>query len=79
MSFIPVLQYGFGIAFFGFIYWIMDAVVEEFIQTGLAVSGNAYNLMWYVWAGILIVYLIFGGWWVVRKYNEDQYLRGGMF
>ena len=78
MSFIPVLQYGIGIGFFGFIYWILDAVMDEFVSLGIHESGNTYTLLMYMWTGVLIIYLIFGGWWVIRKYNENQYMQGGM-
>lgn len=77
MSFIPVMQYLAGIAVFGFFYWLFDGMLDMFKDTELAVSSNAYNLLLYLWVGILIIYLIFGGFWVVRKYNEREYM-GGM-
>ena len=76
MSFIPVIQYLAGLVVFGAVYWIMDGILTEIKGTGLAVAGDAYNLLLYLWVGIIIIYLIFGGWWVVRKYNERQYMGG---
>jgi len=78
MSFVPVLQYSIGIAMFGFMYWLMDGVLDEFIAAGVHVTGLTYDLLMYMWVGMLLIYLIFGGWWVVRKYNEQQYMQGGL-
>jgi len=57
-------------------YWLFDGIMDDFIALGISETGNVYNLLFYFWTGILIVYLIFGGWWVIRKYNEQQYMGG---
>lgn len=77
MSFIPVLQYGVGLAVFGFTYWILDGIMDTLIAIAIHETGNAFNLLMYIWTGALIIYIIFGGWWLIRKYNEEQYTRGG--
>ena len=77
MSFIPVLQNGVGLAIFGFVYWILDGIIDDLIAINIHVTGNAFNLLMYIWTGALIIYIIFGGWWLIRKYNEEQYARGG--
>jgi len=79
MSFLPVIEYLGGLAVFGLVYWIMDDILREILGTGypLMVTGNVYDLFMYLWMGIIAIYLIFGGWWLVRKYNEEQYQRGG--
>ena len=75
MSFIPVLEYLAGIAVFGFTYWLMDNILTEIAQSGITLrTGNTYDLLFYLWVGILFIYLIFGGWWLVRKYNEKEYV-----
>jgi len=71
MSFIPVMSYIAGIAVFGFLYWILDGI-REAVQV-YSSTGGVYDLMSYLWAGSLVVYLIFGGWYVVRLYNEQNY------
>ena len=78
MSFLPVMEYLGGIAVFGFVYWIMDDILRDIINTGypLVTSGNVYDLFLYLWMAILVIYLVFGGWWLVRKYNERQYQGG---
>ena len=30
------------------------------------------DLLFYVWAGIVIVYLVFGGIWLVRNFESDE-------
>lgn len=76
MSFVPVLEYLAGIAAFGFIYWIMDGVLGALRSSGVSATGDVYNLMFYMWAAILLIYLLFGGWWLVRKYDERKYPGG---
>ena len=77
MSFIPVFTYTIGIAVFGFVYWLLDGIMDSFRATGIHETGTIFDLLLYLWAGILIVYLVFGGWWVIRKYNEEEYMYGG--
>ena len=76
MSFIPVLEYLAGITVFGFFYWIMDGVLDALKGSGVSATGDTYNLLFYMWVGILVVYLLFGGWWLIRKYDEQQYPGG---
>jgi len=71
MSALPVIEYLGGLCFFGLIYWLLDGIRVE-IQT-VSETGNVYDLAIWVWAGIVILYLIFGGIWVVRKYTEFEY------
>jgi len=78
MSFVPVFQYLAGLGVFGIAYWFLNGLLTEFINTGVSETGNTYNLFSYFWIGIIFIYLIFGGWWLVRKYNEQQY-RGGIY
>jgi len=76
MSFIPILQYGIGIAVFGFIYYILDGITDEFLSANVHRIGMTFDLLFYMWAGALLVYLIFGGWWAIRRYAEkyDKYI-----
>ena len=67
------MMYLIGIGVFGFVYWLLDGVITLFIEAGIHQTGNAYDFILYVWVGSLIIYLIFGGIWVVRKYNEREY------
>ena len=78
MSFIPVLQYGIGIGVFGFVYWLLDNIQTEFIIANVHETGNIWSLLVYIWTASLLIYLLFGGIWVVRKYNEREYSGGLM-
>ena len=74
MSAIPVVAYVAGIFTFGFIRWLLQGMFEIFGT--YSETGSVYDLILYFWAGALIVYLIFGGWYVIRLYNEQHYYRG---
>ena len=77
MSFLPVIEYLAGLTAFGFFYWIMNGVLDELRATGIQETGDVYTLLvHYLWVAILIIYLLFGGWWLVRKYDEHEYMGG---
>ena len=71
-------MYGIGAGVLGFIGWILGGVKDIIIDEGIHTTGNLFDLMQYIWTAMFIIYLVFGGWWMVRKYNEDQYMTGGM-
>lgn len=73
MSFVPVFVYMVGIATFGFFYWLLDGLLTTMIDTGVGKTGLILDLLLYTWTGAIIIYLIFGGYWVIRKYNEKEY------
>ena len=62
-----------GMAVFGFLYYLVDGMLDSIIASGVGESGSILDLLIYFWAGAIIIYLIFGGWWMIRKYNENQY------
>jgi len=67
MSFIPVLQYGVGLGIFGFIYWLLDGIMDDFVAVGIHETGSIYTFLTFVWAAVVVIYLIFGGWWVIKQ------------
>jgi len=69
MGFIHVLEYIMGLAVFGFTFWLLDGIKVE-IQIGTGVTGDVFDFMTYVWFGSIIIYLLFGGIWLVRSYAE---------
>ena len=73
MSAIPVLQYVVGLGIFGFTYWLLDGILETVILAGVHKTGSIFDYLLYFWTGCIVLYIIFGGWWVVRKYNEAEY------
>jgi len=74
LSFLPVAEYLGGLAFFGFCYWLLDGIQEEFHS--VSQTGDVYDLALFVWIGIVFLYIIFGGIWLVRKYSHERE-RGG--
>ena len=72
MSFIPVLSYILGLGVFGFMYWLLDGILNIFIDVGIHETGTVYTLMILVWGGVLFVYIIFRGLWLLKTYNENE-------
>jgi len=71
-------MYFIGLAVFGFIYWLLDGILDIFIGTGVAdtTTFSCYDLLIYVWAGIVVVYLLFGGIWLVRSFQKGVSIGG---
>jgi hypothetical protein len=71
-NFSNVVMYLVGLAVFGFIYWLLDGIVKIMIGTNVAdtTTFTSYDLIVYVWAGIVVVYLVFGGIWLVRSFQK---------
>ena len=76
MSFIPALEYVVGLGVFSFVYWLMDGIRDDLVGVGVHETGAVFSLLTYIWVGTLVVYVVFGGWWVIRKYNESEYQGG---
>jgi len=77
VSFIPVLEYSLGLGIFGLVAWLLNGILEEFEAIGVHVTGTTYNILHMLYTACLLVYIVFGGWWLIRKYNEQEY-SGGM-
>lgn len=77
-SFIPVVLYFIGLILFGFLTWLLDGILGMFRALGLqnTTDFGAYDILIYIWYGVVVVYIIFGGIWLVRTYNERQYQEG---
>ena len=76
MSMIPIIQYTGGLAIFGLTYWLLDNILLPFIQIGT--TGTVTDTLHMLWTASLIIYLIGGGYWIIRQYNEQQY-NGGLY
>lgn len=72
-----MVQYGIGLGVFGFIYWLLDGIMDDFVAAGIHETGSTYTLLMFIWTAAIVIYVIFGGWWVIRKYNEEEYVRRG--
>ena len=76
MSFTNVILYLIGLVVFGFVYWLLDGITDIIVAANIANTTDftSYDLILYVWAGIVVVYLIFGGIWMIRSFQ-----RGSMY
>lgn len=77
-SFIPVVLYIVGITVFGFLTWLFDGILGQFRALGIhnTTDLGAYDILIFIWYGIVVIYLIMGGIWLIRTYNERQYQEG---
>lgn len=76
MSFIPVVEYLAGIFVFGFFKLLFNDIIDAFKV--VSETGTTYELGLYIWAGITIVYLIGGAFWLWKKYDTTN-IQGGLF
>ena len=77
-SFIPVVLYILGLILFGFLTWLLDGILSIFKGLNIANTTDfgSYDILIYIWYAVVVVYLIFGGIWLLRTYNERQYQEG---
>jgi len=75
-----VLLYLIGLVLFGFMYWLMNGILDIGKATGLAdtTTYTVYPLLLLLWSAIIVIYVIFGGIWLIRSYNEFNQYYGGM-
>jgi hypothetical protein len=73
-SVIPVLMYLIGLMVFGFVYWLLGGILSIFRGMNIedTTTYQAGPLLWYIFYGIVVVYLLLGGIWLIRTYNEKQ-------
>ena len=76
-TFIPVMQFFIGLGVFGFMYWLLNGILNIIIDESIHETGTIWDFMTYIWAGLVVIYLLFGGIWMIRKYNEEEYTGGG--
>ena len=80
MSFSNVILYFIGLTVFGFLYWLLGGITDAFIALNIhnTTDFTSYELLLYIWSGIVIVYLIFGGIWLIRSFQKGSALTGGV-
>jgi len=62
------LDYIFGLGVFSFLYWLLNGILVEFRD--VSETGDVYNLASWLWYGSLVLYLVFGAFWLPRKVKE---------
>jgi hypothetical protein len=73
-SAVYVFEYLFGLFIFGLVYWIMDAILRGIAP--ISVQDNTYLLAMMLWAGILLVYLVFGIYYLIIRIKTWNFFRG---
>ena len=66
-------DYLFGLGLFGFIYWILNGI-KSVMQTTASLDSTTlpvYDLANLLWTGALVIYLIFGAFWLPKKIQEE--------
>lgn len=71
------MDYIAGLGIVGFIWAVMHEVVSG-VDAGITNSGDVYTLAMGIWDVILILYLLFGAFWLFRVVKEWQFERGGV-
>ena len=74
-----IFLYIIGIIVFGIIAWLLNGMMDMFIAANIAdtTTFNCWALLRYVWAGLPIVYILFGGIWLIRSFQSREYVEGG--
>jgi hypothetical protein len=70
-SAVYVLEYLSGLLFFGLLYWILNGILPYFAE--MSTKGDVYTLAGYLWAGAVVVYLIFGIWYFIIRIKTWKY------
>jgi len=76
MSAAPVLGYVLGIGIFAAAGWFLNGIKDTFIDVGMHQSNDVLVFFQYIWTAVFILFLVFGGIYVIRQYNEKSYMGG---
>jgi len=72
---LAVLDYIFGLGVFGFLYWLLNGILLEFKP--YSETGTVFDYASWLWFGALVIYLVFGAFWLPRKVKEFPPNMGG--
>ena len=64
-SVIYAFEYMLGLVFFGLFYWIFNGILVEF--RAVSVQNDVYLFVNYLWAGSVVIYLVFGMFYFFRR------------
>jgi len=69
-----VFLYLIAFPVFGFIYWLLDNIMNVMEATNIAdtTSFTVWDFLMFVWYGIVVVYVIFGGIWLVKSFSSQE-------
>lgn len=68
------MDYIIGLGLFGLIWGILNLIYVPL--TALKSPGDLLTIANVMWTGSLVVYLVFGAFWLPRKIKEWEYYNG---
>ena len=77
MSFLPVLASIGGYVVFGFMYYMLDPIVQ--VVRGVSENDDTKSLLLFLWVAAIVFYSIMNGWWLMRMYREQNYNGGRLY
>jgi hypothetical protein len=71
-NFTNILLYLIGLVVFGFLYWLLNGILDiiKALNVQDSTTFTVYPFLLYVWAGVVLIYLVFGGIWLVRCFEK---------
>ena len=57
----------------GFLYWILNEIIIMFRPH--SETGTVFTLTNYLWDGLLLIFMVFGTFWLIRKLKEWEVVR----
>ena len=66
-------EYFIGLMVFGLLWWMFNGILPEIGV--VSVQGDVFRLSQYLWEGSVVVYLIFGMFYLWRRIKEWKILR----
>lgn len=65
---IYAFEYLFAIPIFGFLFWILNGILIQIAP--VSSKGPLFQLASHLWVGAIIVFILFGIFWLPRKIKE---------
>ena len=72
-SILYVFEYLAGFPVFGLVYWILNGILVEFKP--VSVQDDVYLFANWMWSAAVIIYVIFGMFWLYRSIKTWKLMR----
>jgi len=69
-----VFDYMVGLGLFGIAFYLLNGIIVEI--RAVAPSGDLLLFANFVWRGSLVIYLVFGAFWLPNKIKEWEHFNG---
>jgi len=67
------MEYLIGLPIFGLTYWVLDGIIPAF--SIISTQDTVYTFAWYCWDAAVIIYLIFGMFYLYRSIKSWKVVR----